>query len=137
MSRAPRRHFLAPFILTAAAALPGCKPKPATTTHDNPPSSSYRSWTVWAGDGECQAEDDAVDDSCPPGASCNPPPPFQTACPEGVTEGQITITQAKADGPCTMQTAEASVEVACPEAIPYEYPEEEDPEGPVEPPLDE
>lgn len=114
MSRAPRRQFLAPFILTVAAAIPGCKSKSDTTTvrHVNPPADPYRTWNVWTSEEGCEAVIAGADD-CPPDASCNPPPPMEVACPEGMTADSITIVQAAADGPCTLGDAV----VACPEQL--------------------
>lgn len=130
MSRAPRRQFLAPFILTAAVAIPGCKPKGGDTiTKEKPePTEAYRTWTVWASADGCEASDNASMD-CPPEMSCNPPP-MQVACPEGLTEGDVTITQAEENGPCMLDDAE----VACPEELPYE--EEEEEELPEDEPLE-
>lgn len=119
MPRKPRRQFLAPFVLTAAVALPGCKPKAQNTTVENPPGGTYQSWTLWASADGCELANDA-DNECPPETECNPPPPMPVACPEGFTEGSVQITQASEGGPCTMDGAE----VACPEPLPFE--EEED-----------
>jgi hypothetical protein len=122
MSRAPRRQFLAPFLLTVAAAIPGCKKGGPTETirHDNPPADPYRSWTVISGSGSCEATLDG--EACPPDAECDPPAPVEIECPDGVGADQGTIVQASADGPCTI----ADAEVACPE--PLETLEEDPPE---------
>lgn len=125
MSRAPRRQFLAPFILTAAAALPACKGKPAPTIvdHENPPPSQVRSWTVWVSGDECMA-DDNTPDSCPEGASCNPPPPMIVSCPEGMTGESVTINET--DGACTYEDGTAAPCLEALQITDQESPDEPD-----------
>jgi hypothetical protein len=112
MRNRPRRTFAAPFILTIAAAVPGCtRPDPATSTirTENPPppdvvtpeGDPYQTWTVQSSGGEmCDAY---LDVDCPPPeeATCNPPPPAVVACPGGFAEGQqIRVLQLEEGGPC-------------------------------------
>jgi hypothetical protein len=111
MSRAPRRHFLAPFVLTAAAALPGCKHGGDT----NRPSTShpFRSWDVWASGDDCEASDSDAN-ACEPNAECNPPEPIVVACPEGMAGDQVVIVQDLDGGPCRIDGGD---KVACPEEL--------------------
>jgi hypothetical protein len=113
MSRSSRRlAFAAPFILVAAtAAAPGCKHAADgggdddSTIHRNPPVHTHHAeWNVYKTGDTCQA-DNAIPDSCPPGASCNPPPPMTVACPAGMPEsGSVYVYQDTADGPCMLGT---------------------------------
>ncbi len=112
MRNRPRRAFAAPFILTIAAALPGCTkagPNTRTTEHTNPPNvtstaAPYQSWTVQQlAPGQCDAYGDI---DCPPPdeATCNPPPPMKVACPGSLAEdAQLRIVQLEQDGPCYLE----------------------------------
>ncbi|HEY5950320.1 MAG TPA: hypothetical protein VIV40_32725 [Kofleriaceae bacterium] len=63
-------------------------PRPPTTTQGpatpppttKPPAEPAR-WTVFKSQDGCMA---AIKVECQPKATCNPPPPFKYACPEGV-----------------------------------------------------
>jgi hypothetical protein len=123
MRNRPRRAFAAPFILTIAAAIPGCKssaPKDDTIVHRNPPEpdpdpdpvkgvAAYQSWTVQGNAGKCDAYFDV---ECPPPdeATCNPPPPMVVACPAELPDGeQMRVVQLEENGPCYAEAME------CPE----------------------
>jgi hypothetical protein len=116
MSRSSRRlAFAAPFILIAT--LPACRHASGggdgtTITHNPPAQRHYAEWNVFKNGDTCAA-DDATPDSCPPDASCNPPPPMAIACPEGITEdGSVAVFQDAEGGPCFLGSDGSEIE--CP-----------------------
>jgi hypothetical protein len=112
MSRSSRRlSFAAPLVLIAA-----CHPSPKKEPpiHENPPAASrYAEWNVAKSGDTCYA-DTLEEMSCPPDASCNPPPPMSIQCPEGLEEGaSLVVYQAEENGPCYID-GETATEIACP-----------------------
>jgi hypothetical protein len=112
MSRSSRRlSFAAPLILVAA-----CHPKTGPTTR-NPPQpepTRFAEWSVSMSGDACYA-DDNTPDTCPPDASCNPPPPMTIACPAGMTEeSAVIVYQEQEDGPCYLEGEGGAEEVDCP-----------------------
>jgi hypothetical protein len=120
-SRRPRRRFAAPLVMTTIAAVPACifgsgspSPAPEPIVHRNPPqpvppdptptelteptepaetepvAEQDRQWTVHVDStGACRA---SMTVQCPQKGTCNPPPPRQVDCPDGIEVGKpLTI----------------------------------------------
>lgn len=71
------RRFAAPFVVTLAV-VPACAPSAPGAGTGGPPSGGPQ--VEHRGDGTCWQHFDA---SCPPDATCNPPPPRQVDCATG------------------------------------------------------
>jgi hypothetical protein len=65
------------------------RPEPAGTT-----------WHVFKNGDSCEA---AIHIDCPKGAMCNPPPPKQVACPEGLTMPKGLNIVSQGDGTCIVE----------------------------------
>lgn len=94
---------------TTAGAQPA--PSPPVTTISNPPapqpapappvqtSTTDRRWTVSKSNGTCRVYEDAT---CPPNATCNPPPPQKYACLDDMNDGaSVKIVQRAGEKVCT------------------------------------
>src|SRR5262249_9535825 len=78
---------------------------------------NYKSWSVMKQGDSCTAYDS--DQSCPENATCNPPPPMQISCPDGMIEGQpMTVVQPIEGVECWTQppNGTAPMQIACPSA---------------------
>ena len=125
-ARTLRRTFASPFVVTLAA-LPGCmmqsapprsqpsqmqpaQPSPPVTNIANPPrpqtaqAATYeRHWTVMRRGDKCEVYEDAT---CPPNATCNPPPPRAYACTQEVTQDvPLKIVQYTGSTTCQVERA--------------------------------
>jgi hypothetical protein len=99
--RKPRHRFAAPLVMVAA--MPACfvssnPPPPREPIVENPQepdpdpgATEDQRWNVYAdASGVCRGSVDAGE--CPADMACNPPPPREMACPEGVGPGEsVTI----------------------------------------------
>jgi hypothetical protein len=67
-------------------------------------------WSVFARDGACEAS--SIEQPCPKGALCNPPPPRQIECPAGITEPERVKVVQRPDATCAI-VPDGCVELAC------------------------
>ncbi len=133
----PRRVFARSFVITLAA-IPACHhddpptynpPPPATdVTHPSAtPSASAiasvppqlgpvadRGWYVTMNSGKCEASSNNM--ACPPGETCNPPPPKAYPCPTNVPANAMPISITHIiDAPnCTAEYQQPFSNAGCP-----------------------
>ncbi|MBK7073633.1 MAG: hypothetical protein IPH44_15140 [Myxococcales bacterium] len=109
MARARRTQFATPLVMVVASACGSSKapdPKPEPQPTDTRPR-----WTLTRQGDRCTALQQR---DCPPGASCNPPPPFAIACAD-LPEGATRIVELK-PGRCVVDGGNRLV--TCPVELP-------------------
>lgn len=86
--------------------------------HGGGAPAHYNEWNVFNTGSQCLAEDPGPE-RCPRHATCNPPPPKNITCPDGLEpQGDpVRVYQDVEGGACYVQPASdagAPVEIACP-----------------------
>jgi hypothetical protein len=117
----PRRVFAAPFVITVAACatpdttLPPQEPvtlpptadpvatsDPTVAPPNDPPTdppTGAAMWSINRNGNSCTA---MMQTTCPPDASCNPPPPSAYTCPPEVSRYPATVRRAAGSAECAV-----------------------------------
>jgi hypothetical protein len=109
----PRRVFAASVVVTIAA----CSGSSKETGGAKVPSAFLQRWSVMKQVDDCRAYETV--NNCPPGVSCNPPPPRAIACPAETKEDHVMVAEL-ADHTCVVvppmceDLACATTKTACP-----------------------